>query len=457
MSLVRMRDMVRSREISPVELVEAHLKQIHAVNSQVNAFIMVLEEQALACARKAEQATAEIGALHGIPFSVKDSFDVEELPTYCGSALRLWHRADKDSTAVARLREAGGILLGKTNCPEFLMMYESDNRIIGRTNNPWNLDRTAGGSSGGEAAAIASFCSPGGVGSDGGGSVREPAHFCGIAGLKPTPGRVSAAGHVPEIAHPGGLLGVAGPMARTAEDVRLLFEMLAGYDPRDPFSAPVPLQTPNLEGLTIGVMEQWLDVPVQAPVRAAVRAAAGILKELGFATRPFRPQGMEDANALWWFFFGEVPAPLIRALTDAKEEAHWTSTELISAVPRNRQISGVELVDQLGRRDRMRLSMLDQMRECPVLLMPVAGVTAFPHGTREWMTDQGRLGLLEAMAPLTPFNLFGMPGMVIPMGFDPEGLPIGVQLVGRPFEEEVLLELTMRMEEVRGPLERPRL
>src|SRR4029077_16344247 len=177
------------------------------------------------------------------------------------------HRADRDSTAAARMRAAGAIVLGKTNCPEFLSNYETDNFITGRTNNPWNLDRTAGGSSGGESAAIASFCSAGGIGSDGAGSVRIPAHCCGIAGLKPTPGRVSAAGHFPSCGHPGGLLGVAGPMARTAQDVRLLFSVLAGYDSQDPFSAPVPVREPDRTGLKIGLLEQFYDVPVQPVMR----------------------------------------------------------------------------------------------------------------------------------------------------------------------------------------------
>src|SRR5262249_24772514 len=156
-------------------------------------------------------------------------------PTLCGSKFRLGHRAAADASAVARMRAAGAIVLGKTNCPEFLLNYETDNFITGRTNSPWDLDRTPGGSSGGEAAAIAFFCSAGGIGSDGGGSIRIPAHCCGIVGLKPTPGRVSASGHFPVISNPGGLLGVAGPMARSAEDVRILFNVMAGYDSQDPF------------------------------------------------------------------------------------------------------------------------------------------------------------------------------------------------------------------------------
>src|SRR5579863_1992034 len=288
-SLCLMATMVRERQISPVELVDAHLRQIAAHNPRINAFVVLLEEQARAAAKQAEAAIARdepLGLLHGVPVTIKDSFDVANLPTLCGTKFRLGHRAAADATAVARMRAAGAIILGKTNCPEFLSNYETDNYITGRTNNPWDLDRTPGGSSGGEAAAIAAFFSAGGIGSDGGGSVRIPAHFCGIAGLKPTPGRVSAAGHFPVISHPGGLLGVAGPMARTAEDVRLLFNVLAGYDSQDPFSAPVPVLTPDVTGLRIGLMEQFGDVPVQPEIRGAVRKASRTLEQIGFKIEP---------------------------------------------------------------------------------------------------------------------------------------------------------------------------
>ena len=255
-----MAQMIRDREISPVELIQAHLRQIQDANPRLNAFVVVMAEEALAAAKQAEAAVVQgdsLGLLHGVPVTVKDSFDVADLPTLAGSRFRLGHRAESDATSVARLRAAGAIILGKTNCPEFLSNYESDNYVTGRSNNPWDLERTPGGSSGGEAAAIASFCSAGGIGSDGGGSIRIPAHFCGIAGLKPTPGRISAAGHFPPIYHPGGLLGVAGPMARSAQDLRLLFAALAGYDDQDPFSAPVPLRVPVVADLRIGLMEQF--------------------------------------------------------------------------------------------------------------------------------------------------------------------------------------------------------
>src|SRR5450432_2656353 len=207
--------MVRDGAISPVELVEAHLRQIESRNPTLNAFVMVMAERALNDARECERALAKggpLGLLHGVPVTVKDSFDVAGLSTRAGSRLRANHPAAEDATAVARLRSQGAILLGKTNTPELLASYETDNLITGRTNHPNDAERTPGGSSGGEAAAIASFCSPGGLATDGGGSIRVPAHFCGIAGLKPTPGHIPGVGHYPSLGYPAGLTGVVGPM-----------------------------------------------------------------------------------------------------------------------------------------------------------------------------------------------------------------------------------------------------
>jgi Asp-tRNA(Asn)/Glu-tRNA(Gln) amidotransferase A subunit family amidase len=458
-TLVEMAQAVRERTVSPQELLEAHLRQIGRLNPGLNAFVTVLEEPARQAARRLEQTVMRAdgaGPLAGVPVTVKDSFDVAGLPTLCGSRFRQDHRASADATAVARLRRAGAVLLGKTNTPEFLMNYETDNYITGRTNNPWDPDRTPGGSSGGEAAAIASFCSAGGIGSDGGGSVRIPAHFSGIAALKPTPGRISAAGHFPDICHPGGLLGVAGPMARTARDLRLLFEVLAGYDPEDPFSAPVPLRPANLEGLCVGMMEQFYEVPVQPVLREAVREAARALRELGFRIEEFHPRGLERSPNLWWFFFGRLNAPLIRQLIgDREDQAHWTGIEFMKKAEAEPAPSAVEVVENLAARDKMRSAMLRQMEQCPVLLLPPCGVLAFRHRERRWMTPSKQIGLFEAMMPATPWNLLGFPAVVIPWKLSPEGLPVGIQLVGRPWEEETLLEVAVRLEQARGPLPAP--
>jgi amidase len=455
LTLTRMAAGTRSGEISPLELVEAHIAQIERLNPQLNAFVSVFADEARAAAKAAADAH-ERGRLHGVPVTIKDCFDVKTRPTLCGSRLRLGHRAAEDATSVARLRAAGAIVLGKTNCPEFLYNYETDNYVAGRTNSPWNLDRTPGGSSGGEAAAIASFCSPGGMGSDGGGSIRVPSHFSGIAGLKPTPGRVPAAGHFPLINHPGGLLGVGGPMARTAEDVRLLFEITAGHDDQDPFSAPVPLRQPDLTRLRIGLMPQFYDVPVQLEIAAAVEKAACASRDLGLAVEPFRPRGIERAPNLWWFFFGQVPAPFIRQMIAGREQdAHWTGTEFMNSALEQPEPTMQQVIENLAARDAMRAALLRQMREFPVILAPAAGVIAFHHRERRWPTATKTIGLFEAMMPLTFVNLLGLPAMVIPFDITAEGLPVGIQLIGRPFEEETLLELAVRLEEARGPFPAP--
>src|SRR5213076_3070927 len=241
---VQMAEQIRHRKISPVELVEAHLRKIKKLNPVLNAFVQVDAEGAFRQAREAEVAVrrgAKLGALHGVPVSIKISIEVAGFRCEAGTKLRQGTVASQDAPLVSRLRDAGAIILGTTNTPELLMAWETDNLLYGRTNNPWDLTRTPGGSSGGEAAAIASGMSAAGAGSDGGGSIRVPAHFSGICGLKPTPGRIPATGHFPASVGPFALLGVVGPMARTVRDLQLIFQAIAGPDNGDPHAAPVPL------------------------------------------------------------------------------------------------------------------------------------------------------------------------------------------------------------------------
>src|ERR1019366_940490 len=238
-----MAERIRRKEISVTELAEAHLSQIERVNPRINAFVSVdpkrVRQDAVA-AQTAVQHGETLGPLHGVPVTIKSSIDVRGLPCEAGTNLRAGNVPESDAPLVARLKAAGAIILGNTNVPELLMAYETDNLLYGRTSNPWDLTRTPGGSSGGEAAAIAAGCSAGGVGSDGGGSIRVPAHFSGICGLKPTPGRIPAAGHFPGSVGPFTQLGVVGPMARSVDDVKLLYEVMAGPDDGDVRSAPVP-------------------------------------------------------------------------------------------------------------------------------------------------------------------------------------------------------------------------
>jgi amidase len=424
-SLCSIAALIRRGDASPEEVVRAHLD---AIRPEFNAFVYV-REQAIEEAR-----TAPDGPLRGVPITVKDSFDVAGLPTRCGSRFRSETAAAADAPAVAALRAAGAIVIGKTNTPEMLTSYETDNFLTGRTNNPWDLNRTPGGSSGGEAAAIASGCSAGGLGSDGGGSIRIPAHFCGIAGFKPTPGRIPGTGHYPSLGYPGGLVAVVGPMARTAEDLRLLFSVLTAYDPEDPFSVPargVAPQTPR-----IGVWEQFANIPLDPEIRDAVRRAAQLL-----GADEFRPFGMDRAPNVWAFLFNRWPSSIVRKTIEG-HEAHWTLTELLGPAE---PPSGEEVLLMLAQRDRMRASLIRQMRDFPVVVMPVASIPAFRHRERRWTVEGKEIGLFQAMMPSVIANVFGLPAVTVPMGFTASGLPIGVQLLGRPFEDEALLEVATRL------------
>src|SRR6202034_3927212 len=262
------------------------------------------------------------GPLHGVPISVKSSVDVTGWSCECGSRLRKGYVPSEDATLVARLRAAGAILLGNTNVPEFLMAYETDNALYGRTNSPWDWERTPGGSSGGEAAPIAAGCSAGGVGSDGGGSIRVPAHFSGICGLKPTPGRIPATGHFPVPEGPFASIGVVGPMARTVADLKLLFEVMQGSDVGDTNAAPVPVRWETEEEtrtLRVGYFEDDGRTPVTDETRTAVRTAAEALRSAGFRVEPFRPDGLEEARQLWWEYFVVLGGMLLRPKFKGRE------------------------------------------------------------------------------------------------------------------------------------------
>src|ERR1700730_18474724 len=325
-SIAEIRESVRTKKISPVEVVAAHLERIEALQPKLNAFVHIDAEAARAAACRAEEAMRRGGALGpllGVPITLKSCIDAAGWPCPAGSLLRKDYSANQDAPLVSRLKAAGALLLGNTNTPEFLMAYETDNRLTGKTNNPWNLAHSAGGSSGGEAAAIASGCSAGGVGSDGGGSIRVPAHFCGICGLKPTPGRIPATGHFPPGAGAFSWIGVVGPMARAIADVRSLFEVMAGPDPGDALSSPVPLRMQNKidpRALRIGILESPALGTATPETDAAVQHAAKLLTGQGFTLEPFRLDCLDRALELWWFFFGPVIGHLLSRAVAGKED-----------------------------------------------------------------------------------------------------------------------------------------
>jgi Asp-tRNA(Asn)/Glu-tRNA(Gln) amidotransferase A subunit family amidase len=461
MSACEMADRVRAKQISPVELVESHLRRIEQLNPTLNAIIHVDHDRALRAAQAAERAIlagGPAGALHGVPLTIKSSIDVAGLPCEAGSKLMAGRLPATDAPLVTRLKAAGAIILGNTNVPELLMAYETDNLLYGRTNNPWDLARTPGGSSGGEAAAIAAGLSAGGVGSDGGGSIRVPAHYTGICGLKPTPGRIPATGHTPASSGPFALIGVVGPMARTVADVRRLFEVMAGYEPDDPSSSPVPLQkpaAPDLRKMKIGFFEEDGRTPVTPETRAAVRQAAGALDQAGFGVQPFRPEGLEQAQRLWWNIFGRagqlILGPMLAGREDQLSPILCQFNEAVGASP---PLTAQELMATLLERDALRAALMRQMNEFPVLLCPACAIPAFLHGERRWRVEGQTVEYLD-MSYTQWFNILGNPAVVVPVGRSLQGLPIGVQIVGRPYEEEVILAVAEVLETALGGWQAP--
>jgi amidase len=440
----RQLELLRAGEVSVVELAEAQIQRIEAFNPVLNALVDFDSERVRGEARRLDAIPLERrGKLFGLPVTVKSSIATAGYRCEIGSLLHEGDVPREDAVVVARLRAAGALILGTTNCPEFLMAYETDNLLHGRTLNPWDLDRTPGGSSGGEAAAIAACLSAAGLGSDSGGSVRVPAHFTGICSLKPTPGRIPGRGHLPPCVGPFSVLGAIGPMARTIEDVTLLFRALSGQDAHDPVSPPVRLHKPGAKTLrsnTIGVFEDDGLVPATAETRAAVQAAAAALRAAGFRVEPFRPRTLELLRQLWWKFFVQCGAmfyaPAIRGREHLLSPIFREFLEFQNAEP---ALTAQSLLDAWAELDGLRAITLKEMEQYPILLCPVASIPAFRHEERVWMVEGRAVDYLDAVRHTQWFNALAAPAAVVPVGRSPEGLPIGVQIAGRPFEDEVVL------------------
>ncbi len=435
-------ELLQSGQISVSELAEAHIRQIERLNPELNALVDFDAERVRAQAGRLD-ATRERGPLHGLPVTVKSSIATADYRCEVGSNLHKGHIPAEDAVVVARLRAAGALILGTTNCPEFLMAYETANLLHGRTRNPWDLERSPGGSSGGESAAIAAGLSAAGLGSDSGGSVRVPAHFTGICSLKPTPGRIPGRGHIPPCVGPFAILGAIGPMARTIGDVELLFSVLAGQDPHDPISPPVMLRKHSLEDvrkLTIGYFEDDGLVPVTPETRRAVLSAVQALRESGFRVEPFRPSQLEQLRKLWTRFFVQCGALFYEPEIQGKlEQLSPIFSEFLSIADAAGELSTRELLFGWAELDLLRSKFLAEMGEFPVLLCPVASIPAFRHNERTWTIDGTPVKYLDAVRHTQWFNATAMPAAVVPVGMSPEGLPIGIQVAARPFEDETAL------------------
>jgi len=459
-SATKLAEMIRTKQASPSEVVEAHIRRIEEVNPKLNAFVTTTFDRALEEARAAGDKIASgegVGPLHGVPVSIKDAIETAGVRTVGGSKLLENNVPARDAESVARLKRAGAIVLGKTNVPEFSMDYRCENPVFGRTSNPWDLDRVPGGSSGGEAAAIASGCSPAGIGSDLGGSVRVPSHFCGTVGLKTTPGRVPGSGHVPPALGPFSLGSSIGPLARRVEDLGLMLQVLAGFDPLDAASVPLPARDwRTIEARKLRAMFYTDDgvSPVTAATRETLERAANALADRGLEVVQRRPAGLEKAQDLWFWWLGQAGLPGIVRLYEGREELMGPLMQAMKAITQPMTLE--KFLSTWFSRDGLRASVLAEMIDFPIVLAPVAAMPAFEHDHQGGFVIEGTdVEYLHAFSYCQAYNLLGFPVVVVPCGRSPEGLPIGVQIVGRPFEEETVLAAAALLEESLGGYQRP--
>lgn len=454
-SLARLAKLISQREVSPVEIMMAHLERIESLNPALNA-IVTLAPDALDAARASEEAVMHgdaLGLLHGVPLTVKDTIETAGLLTTGGSRVRARNVPEKDATAVASLRVAGAIIIGKTNMAEMAAAYDTENPIFGHANNPHDLKRTTGGSSGGEAAAIAACLSPGGLGSDLMGSIRVPAHFCGIVGLKPTTGHVSCEGHLPLSSGAASLGAVIGPMAREVEDVALLFRALISSETRETVSSSSFERQAEIEvrGWRVAWYADDGISPVTPETRSAVEAAASALADAGLIVHEERPPGVERGQELWTKLFARAALLQMREEYQGREEEAGAFVRYLLASSEN---SAPPSFDEYARswtlRDQLRFRLLEWMKETPLILAPVGAMPAFEHGARKVEVGGEALSIFRAFSYSQTYNVYGLPAVCVPAGRTSEGLPIGVQVIGRPFAENSVLAAAKLIESALG-------
>jgi amidase len=448
----RLAALIKSKELSSVEVLEAYLSRIAAENPAINALSCHDPELGLARAREIDRRLAageNVGPLAGVPMTVKDLYEAEGLLCSSGTTGRIGHRPARDATAIARLRAAGAVVFGKSNVPEFGLALESTNLVSGTSCNPYDLSRTPGGSSGGAAAALAAGFSALEFGSDGGGSIRIPAHFCGVAGFKPTSYRVSKAGHFPRHTGVASRMGGHGPLARSVADLRLAFDLVVGEDPLDPDALPKGL------GLSRSVPTKQLRVAYYAdngicapsPETAkTIENCALALRDRGASVEAVRLPMLQEA------FDIHLGLLIIdRALIREWKELAGTS-ELHPWVQ-----SGLEYLDDAASDfDSTTATLLNDdwwtfrreatqfMQNYDVILSPVAPGPALPHGE---MTDSDHF---DWTSYACTHNVSGFPAVTLRCGTSNEGLPIGVEIAGKAFDDELVLEVASLLEQDLG-------
>ena len=447
--------LIANKQVSPVELAAMYFERIERLDSRLNAYLTLTRDEAMAAARAAEDAVTrgdELGPLHGVPISIKDLQMTKGVRTTMGSLAYKDQVPDADSAVVERVRASGAVMLGKTNTPEFGLLGANENRLGEECRNPWDTARTSGASSGGAGAAVAAGLCALGTGGDGGGSIRIPASFCGIYGIKPTQGRVSSFSGVPPAAPTGNLLSQQGPMSRTVRDSAILLQALAGYDRRDISSlrAPVPDFVGALDKDISGLRIAWsadygyagVDPEVIEISAAAARAFEGLgcsVDESGLA--------LEDAFETWWVFFSaNVAATQGHLLDDPADPLSWYGR---MAIEDGARTSAADFARALGGRDRMISQFADVFDDCDLLLSPTMATTAFPVGEYPEEVAGKRNATRKGWGflPFThPINTIGHPAASVPCGFSADGLPVGLHIVGRKGDEATVLAASAAFE-----------
>lgn len=437
--------LIADRKVSSVEVVEAHLHRIEAVNPKVNAIVRVLADEARAGAALADQAVARgdrLGPLHGVPFTVKENIDVAGLPTTWGVPALSGAVVPMDAPVVQRMREAGAIPIGRTNLPDMGLRVTTDSSLHGITRNPWNPLRTTAGSSGGEAAALATGMSPIGLGNDLGGSLRNPANACGIASIRPSAGRVPDAGFVPreDYLMAVQLMNVQGPMARRIDDVRLGLQVLMGAHPRDPWSFTAPLNGPAPNGpIRVAVVTAPPGGTCDPTVSATVRRAADALANAGYEVVDACPPRYEEVAATWARLlmgdFASVLDQLMPLMGEGGKTFLATANAAVAPLT-----STTDMSQLLALRHSLGRAWSQFMAEHPLVLTPTWTQIPFEQGF-DAATAQGAAATVEMIRPVVAANLLGLPSACVPAGRDTAtGMPIGVLLTGQRLREDLCLD-----------------
>jgi aspartyl-tRNA(Asn)/glutamyl-tRNA(Gln) amidotransferase subunit A len=445
-------ELIRTGQVSPVEVMQAHLDRIEAVNPRVNAVVTVADG-AMAAAKAAEAAVRAgqtLGPLHGVPFTAKDSIDTAGVLTQRGSPIFAGRLPTEDATAVARMKRAGAILLAKTNLPEFSYWIESDNLLSGRSNNPWDLARTPGGSSGGESAAIAAGMSPIGLGTDLAISVRGPAAQTGITSIKATHGRVPMTGIWPRAPR---RFWHVGPMARSVRDISLAYSLLAGPDGRDAFSSlavPFDAQAGRLplRPLRVGWMVGPGLGPVDPQVAATVKAAAEALKDLGVLVEQVAIPALERDFALEVFnklHVMEMKPAFAQATAGRSPDEMYKMARTMLSLP---DTSMSDYIEAEQAAERIRDGYAEYFSGFDALITQVLPIPAHAHGMEEFVIDGQTVDATYLQGATVPLNVAGLPGVSMRFGTSSEGLPINVQVVGAWQAEATILHVAGLLERV---------